>query len=325
MRGDWGGLIFLGNAISNDGADQSAEGFALPRTYGGTNAAHNCGALKYVRVEFAGYAIAPDNELNGITFYACGTETKVDYVQSHMGLDDGIEWFGGGFDASHIIVTGAQDDSLDIDEGFQGSLQFVFVQQDPNAGDYAFEVSSNKTIAATAPVTRPLIANATVVGSGSSARSYGSSGMNLNQGASTGLFNSVIVNTDGPTFVVQSAETESKLASGDTIVNGNVFAPTNAETPIFSTRDGFDSLDAENLEVWLNAGTRSNKLRCNAGLPSLAWGNPDIQPPVGGTASSAARTIPAATGLVSTNYAGAVDPAATSNWTKAAWVNYSVQ
>ena len=38
--------------------------------YGGNQADDNSGVLKYVRIEFAGTLVSPDNELNGIAFRA---------------------------------------------------------------------------------------------------------------------------------------------------------------------------------------------------------------------------------------------------------------
>ena len=40
------------------------------------------------------FEVTANNELNGITFYACGSQTTVHHVQSHMGLDDGIDDIG---------------------------------------------------------------------------------------------------------------------------------------------------------------------------------------------------------------------------------------
>jgi len=90
-RGDWGGLVLLGSAPTNlQGGSGQAEGFSNPPAYGGDDAAHNCGSLSYLRVEWAGFAIAGGSELNGITFSACGTDTSVSYVEVHVGADDGI-------------------------------------------------------------------------------------------------------------------------------------------------------------------------------------------------------------------------------------------
>src|SRR5690606_19066812 len=70
--GDWGGLILVGNAEINrvappdviiEGTGTGATNPALPYS-GGTDNTDNSGSLRYVRVEFAGFATAPDAELN---------------------------------------------------------------------------------------------------------------------------------------------------------------------------------------------------------------------------------------------------------------------
>src|SRR5690606_29113865 len=63
--GDWGGLVILGRATNNTGTEAELEGNG--GTHGGTNDSDNSGELSYVRVEYAGWELAPDNELNGIT------------------------------------------------------------------------------------------------------------------------------------------------------------------------------------------------------------------------------------------------------------------
>lgn len=107
--------------------------------------------------------------------------------------DDGIEWFGGGFNTTHIVVTGAADDPLDIDEGFRGTLQHVFAQQDLAAGDSLLELCSSKD-ASHSPVTLPKIANVTLIGSnGSNAALTDSVGVILKEAVTFELFNSIIL------------------------------------------------------------------------------------------------------------------------------------
>ena len=91
-RGDWGGLIINGNAPLNTGEEAYGEGGT--GYYGGNDPNDNSGVLRYVRVEFAGREISPDNELNGIAFQGVGSGTTVEYVQVHMNKDDGVEFFG---------------------------------------------------------------------------------------------------------------------------------------------------------------------------------------------------------------------------------------
>jgi hypothetical protein len=133
-RGDWAGVVILGNAPTNssyngtqgvgeiEGGINNAEGLGL---YGGTNAADNSGILKYVRIEYAGYAFLPDKEINGLTFGGVGNGTTVDYVEVAYANDDSFEWFGGTVNCSHIIAYKGLDDDFDTDNGFAGKFNLV--------------------------------------------------------------------------------------------------------------------------------------------------------------------------------------------------------
>ncbi|HAD48233.1 MAG TPA: hypothetical protein DCF92_05315, partial [Idiomarina sp.] len=141
MPGQWGGLIVLGNAPSNkcpsDGSDCAlqVEGAEEGAVFGGTDAADSSGTLRYVRVLNGGFEIAPDNELNGITFGGVGSGTTVEYIQVHNNSDDGIEMFGGNVNFKYVVLTNMQDDSIDWDNGYQGKLQYVLVRQNPDNSD----------------------------------------------------------------------------------------------------------------------------------------------------------------------------------------------
>ena len=91
--GDWGGLILCGNAPVNANEPQIEGG---PRTvYGGDDPADNSGTLKYVRIEFAGYPLEPNKEINGLTCGGVGSGTTLEYIQVSFCGDDSYEWFGG--------------------------------------------------------------------------------------------------------------------------------------------------------------------------------------------------------------------------------------
>ena len=151
--GDWGGLIIAGNARNNrtgniiiEGSDGSVLG-ANPAGIvytGGTNDADNSGTLKYVRVEFAGYATLTDAELNSFTFAAVGSGTTFEYLQSVSGLDDSFEWFGGTVDGKYLVSYEAGDDHFDTSEGYRGHNQFLIAFQSrfltPRAGAGAVSV-----------------------------------------------------------------------------------------------------------------------------------------------------------------------------------------
>jgi hypothetical protein len=305
--GDWGGLVLLGSATANIGVGM-AEGFPVPPTYGGDTDSHNCGTLQYVRVEYAGFAISEGNELNGITFYACGTGTTVSYVQSHMGLDDGLEWFGGTMNADHIVVTGASDDSLDIDQGFHGTISHVFVHQNPAVGDNCFEVSNQGTDFGAMPKTDPEICNATCVGSGDSGEK--SKGLTVKEGTYGSWHASIFMNTTNEATLLLDDPTATEVMGGNIEIANNIFTGNLGADEHVSEAT---TLDTAAWTMWVQDPARAN-LASDPGFASMTWGSPDATPSgdVGGDGS----------GCGGTTYIGAVDPAGT-NWTAEGWINYA--
>ena len=166
--GDWGGVVLLGNAPTNRG-EASVEGIPASDArgvFGGDDERSNCGVLEYVRIEFAGYPIGADNELNGLTLGGCGRATLLRHVQVHRAYDDGIQIFGGTVDLKHVLVTHAGDDAVDWDMGWTGRAQFVIVQQHPQLGDNGFEGGNSSEEPEAKPISRPRIYNVTMVGAG---------------------------------------------------------------------------------------------------------------------------------------------------------------
>ena len=137
-----------------DPCEKEVEGSAGD-TMGGEISNDSSGTLKYVRVQYAGYEVFPGNELNGITFGGVGNGTVVDFIQVHNNQDDCVEFFGGTVDVKHLICTGAGDDNLDIDWGYQGRMQYVLVQQSNGVGDHVVESDNTNADAAVAYARRP--------------------------------------------------------------------------------------------------------------------------------------------------------------------------
>lgn len=173
--GDWGGLLFVGNGDISESGAKETEGDD-PQPYPGDESINI--AMKYVRVEFAGSIVGEGDELNGISMYAvpstgtAGVGNLISYVQVHMGLDDGIEIFGGDVDLSNILITGSDDDGLDLDMGYKGTVSYLIVEQfsaddvvvdseDPNG----FEWDGGKDGAKTAAnASAPTVTNFIVIG-----------------------------------------------------------------------------------------------------------------------------------------------------------------
>jgi hypothetical protein len=171
--GDWGGLVIVGRAINNQGNNVELEG--------GYGAFHgkgdsplsapdedNSGELKYVRIEFAGIPINPNQEVNSLTMGSVGSGTKIDYVQCSYGLDDSFEWFGGKVNASHLIAYRGLDDDFDADFGYTGNVQWAVSVRDntlaDQSGSNSFEVDNDATGSSATPFTAPVFANVSVFG-----------------------------------------------------------------------------------------------------------------------------------------------------------------
>ena len=171
-EGDWGGLVILGLAKNNQpGGVAFIEGI-VPTTdsqFGGNFDNDNSGTLKYVRVEFAGIALEPNKEINGITFGSVGNGTVVDYVQVTLSGDDSFEWFGGTVNCKHLIAYRGLDDDFDCDFGFRGKIQFALSIRDKDLYDApgdsnSFECDNDAAGSTAQPKTRPIFSNVTLVG-----------------------------------------------------------------------------------------------------------------------------------------------------------------
>ncbi|EPX55131.1 hypothetical protein D187_009637 [Cystobacter fuscus DSM 2262] len=236
--GNWGGVVLLGRAtINSAGGQNSIEGFvtnsADERTkYGGTDDAHDCGKLKYARIEFAGYQLAPNNELNGLTTGGCGSQTEIDFVQVHKGADDGVEMFGGTANLKHIVITQPDDDGLDYDLGYRGKVQFLVVQQNSKVGNRAIEASGNSSANAATPRSMPEIWNASFIGSSRPVATSGTKqeGLVFNTGAGVKLRNSLVVNFADQAVDVDGAASVAMFEAGSLSIENTFFYSNRGDT-----------------------------------------------------------------------------------------------
>ena len=180
--GDWGGIVILGKAINNLPANAASGtpagvGFieGLPTStnteYGGNDDSDNSGILRYIRIEFGGYAYQPDKEINGITFGSVGSNTIVDYIQVSFTNDDAFEWFGGTVNAKHLVSYRNLDDDMDCDFGYRGKVQFVLIIRDPFIADQSsgstsegFECDNDGAGSNNGPKTAATFSNVTAIG-----------------------------------------------------------------------------------------------------------------------------------------------------------------
>jgi hypothetical protein len=269
--GQWGGVIILGNAPSTkcpqDGTDCSlqVEGVDSGAVFGGSDSADDSGTLNYVVVKYAGFEIAPDNELNGITFGGVGSGTTIDYLQVHANADDGVEFFGGSVSAKHLVLTAIQDDSVDWDNGYNGKLQYVYIEHAADGSDANRGIEGDGDGGDGLNFSLPQLANITIVGNDFDTADADSEGVLLRDQTGAHIMNMLITGSAGmgECLEMDTDDTvQGNLSDGDITISNSVIACAEA----FNSPDG-----AVDLESWFTTQQSANQLvaytdRSNIGL-----------------------------------------------------------
>ena len=214
--GAWGGIHICGRAHTNaEGGKGSSEiGGAV---YGGDNDADNSGVLKYVRVEYTGYAFDEEHEANGMTFYGVGNGTIVENCEAYHGSDDGFEFFGGSVNVKNMVVVNCSDDSFDWTEGWNGKGEnlVAFQETESTLGydcDCLIEADNNENNYAATPVSHPVLRNLILVGNGGSKQ-----GIRLRRGTEVEITSAKVCGK-AKAIAVESIETENSLLNGTSIL-----------------------------------------------------------------------------------------------------------
>ena len=217
-RGQWGGLIINGYAPTNQGVTY---GEGDTGEFGGNDPADSSGILRYVRIQYAGIELSPDNELNGISFQGVGSGTIVEYVQVHMNQDDGIEMFGGTVNIKYALVTGARDDSFDWTDGWTGKGQFWVAQQYGDDADNGFEVDNSDTNNEAQPRSAATIYNVTLIGDPAGLKS--DNGMLIREGAAGIFANFIVTGFNKVGLDINNEATHAQADSGKLVVRNSIF------------------------------------------------------------------------------------------------------
>ena len=239
--GAWGGIHICGKAHTNaEGGKGSSEiGGA---TYGGNDDADNSGTLKYVRVEYSGYAFDSEHEANGITFYGVGNGTTVEYCQAYKGSDDGFAFFGGSVTVSNLVSVSCSDDSFDWTEGWNGTATNLVAYQEAEETlgydcDCLIEADNNENNYAATPVAHPVLKNLILVGNNSAA---GNRGIRLRRGTQVEIDGAKVCGKKNA-VTLESEETENALLAGTSkLANMTVDSELRSEKNIY-TNDNFVS------------------------------------------------------------------------------------
>lgn len=267
--GYWGGVVITGNARINNCKTTSALGFCegfiegvasevAPR-YGGPNDQDSSGSIEYLRVEYAGYTFGTDSELNAITFYAVGNQTKVEYIQAYKGADDGVELFGGTVNLRYVVSTDNDDDGFDWDQGWSGAAQFIYItlenasEKDPNG----IEADNFKDNHSVTPRSNPTLSNITIIGKGTNPKLF--NGIMLRHGTGGRIYNTLVTGNFQNCLNIDSDET---FRNGGEIVNGQVqqtgLVMENVILQCNQNQIAQDPKDLWSVEEWFHASIEQN-------------------------------------------------------------------
>jgi hypothetical protein len=205
VTGGIGGLFINGlarnNVVNSCAGDSAASEGGNAGHHGGDDDADSSGVLRYVRIEYAGAPVSPNNESNSFTFNSVGNRTVCEYLQSHRGKDDLFEWFGGVGQARYLVGTDGDDDGLDWQLGYRGKVQFAIIRLlASNAGaERGIEADNNEfdnnTLLCSGR-SNPSFANLTLIGdrrSGTGLTGVGN-GIILRRGTAGQILNSIVYN-----------------------------------------------------------------------------------------------------------------------------------
>ncbi|WP_194776684.1 Ig-like domain repeat protein [Pararhodonellum marinum] len=226
--GDWGGVVLCGRARNNEGPNVQLEG-GYAAWHGGTNEDDDSGIMKYVRIEWAGIPINPNEEVNTLTMGSVGRGTQIEYVQASFGLDDQFEWFGGNVDGRYLIAYRGLDDDFDVDLGHSGNIQFGIGIRDAKdadqSGSNGFEVDNNGSGELREPFTSAVFSNITIIGPKkvreTSISAEFQHGAQLRRSSKLRIYNSVI--TGYPMGIFIDGNSTAGFAETDELQLRNVF------------------------------------------------------------------------------------------------------
>jgi len=291
QSGDWGGILFNGcsrvNFPTGIGESEGLTGVEFGHGPGGGLTPlldDSSGIARYMRVEFAGRELAPDNELNVWTQNALGSNSQFDHLQAHAGLDDGFEWFGGTIHERYMVATANHDDNFDWQIGSDTRLQYGYAQQYApnldNAGSNGFEGDNNEfTAFDITPYSTPHFCNMTIIGAlGQTGADIttGYAGALLRRGTAGKIAKAIITNMIETGIQVRDPETAANACSGTCLVGGvaRTDGVTTCDAPPFSLNagKGADELMIQNSIITHNgvgncSVTTSTKCQVNGDCP----------------------------------------------------------
>lgn len=308
-QSNWAGVVICGKGINNNaGGEGIAEG-GIDAPYGGTDNTDNSGELKYVRIEFPGYEVATGKEINGLTLYSVGSQTKINYVQVSYSGDDGFEWFGGAVNAKYLISYKTEDDDFDTDNGFVGMVQFGLVSRDANIVDSdaanAFESDNDAAGSAAEPFTHAIFSNISAFGPSVSATEpatllpnhAGGSAMRLRRNTKLQIYNSAFLGW-GLGLRLESDGSQTAANTDQLTVQNSILAGIRGD----KFKEDGTVFDATTLQAWYLVTGRKNQLLATNDEVKISapfnYAALNFQPTVGSPIFNASYWVPTAANTI---------------------------
>lgn len=360
--GDWGGIELLGKAAINS-ANGGAPGLYIPE--GGFNTANgdglagsgdavapvpvnddNSGTLQYVRIEYAGYAFLPNQEINALTLACVGSGTTIDHVQVSYAKDDAFEWFGGTVNCKYLIAYKTQDDDFDTDNGFSGSVQFGLVVRDSAIADVskseAFESDNDGSGSTLSPQTKAVFSNITAFGPLATPDNIGNSNylgaaVQIRRNSSLSIFNSAFVGWKTGILIDAGLgrPTDLNIADGTLQLSGVLLISCKNQVGYTASSTAPTGATQASMESWFTANTKNKIITANAvqntytrpfdyTLPDFGpFGNSAVVIPSANNTYFDDATITARPFIKKVDFIGAIAPSGEdANWFKG-WTRFS--
>lgn len=329
---DWGGLVLFGRApINEPGGQAYLEGLPSEERYsfGGTDPHDSSGVIRYVRIEFGGYEIEANQEINGFTPCGVGDATVVDYLQVSFDKDDSVEPFGGTINMKHLLFLSNADDGMDGDLGWQGKFQFMVSIKTPvndeNDSNFGMEWDNHPQDYTLSPRTYPQAYNITAIGTGG-LNGIGAYGGVIRRGASCNLHNVIIMGSKNAPLTFRNDETFNQI---DAPENPLIFDNSILYGDFSDAKFPNSSDNAAATREFLFTTMTSNRNvdpRLTFGWPwsAVSFMMPDVSPLPGSPALDANyAATPPDDGFFDTTatYIGAIGPG--DNWVLSGWAMFS--
>jgi hypothetical protein len=196
------------------------------------------------------------DETWNLTTWMKETETDPDSEGFPLNIS-ALNIYGGTVDAKNLSAVGMEDDSIDWDEGYRGTLNNIVIYQYDNIGDFAFELASRSGENNATPRALVNVSNVTMRGHNRNDKAA----FDLKQGTG-GIFDNIVAyNYETIIFLNDQLQevkngdlvfTNVDFDYSENLIVNNVDGSDVSATLISSTNPDATGADVSEFEGWTN-------------------------------------------------------------------------